>query len=602
MKKSIALILTLVLILSCFGAAFASSSPVITGEADQTVEAGTEFDALAGLTATDAEDGDLTDMITVEAMPDLTFRNGKTTPETAGEYELIYSVTDKDGNTTEAYATLTVTKKKSEEVVYKAFDFSTQEVTDNKGWEARIGEAASATASLKSGAYVIEIANPGNGDGDVQLAKAGFALKAADYKIKIWAKSTKPTYAHFIARDENAEGWATFGAVWNARIEENIAPIELNFSASGEGSTELLFNLGKITPNPDNAADTTPEDFTVTIDKIEIYEISGEEHQVPVYTADLTAGGVTVDAGDGANASVAFDGTAIVTIDNYPTEGGVWSIKANIGLGGLEIEQGQKYYYSFTLNAANGQSGEVLVESELRSWECRANFNGLGAPAGEDVVVSAVFTAEAYVTDPVIRLQIGNAPEGVTANTITIKDVVFGKVEGDKETNKTIEAFMPFGRNTANAENADYPWETFNGTDEDNERGVGTIWTENGSLFYRIDNGGTVDWHNKLICGYTGNPLVLASDSYYIVEITAKADKDVSCGVFLNPMGGWDPRFAEGMSLTQEFQTFRFATTDTFIMDMNFELLFQFGSEATANLGEVTIEFQNVTIYQMSVL
>ena len=602
MKKSIALILTLVLILSCFGAAFASSSPVITGEADQTVEAGTEFDALAGLTAADAEDGDLTDMITVEAMPDLTFRNGKTTPETAGEYELIYSVTDKDGNVAEAYATLTVTKKKSEEVVYKAFDFSTQEVTDNKGWEARIGEAASATASLKSGAYVIEIANPGNGDGDVQLAKAGFALKAADYKIKIWAKSTKPTYAHFIARDENAEGWATFGAVWNARIEENIAPIELNFSASGEGSTELLFNLGKITPNPDNAADTTPEDFTVTIDKIEIYEISGEEHQVPVYTADLTAGGVTVDAGDGANASVAFDGTAIVTIDNYPTEGGVWSIKANIGLGGLEIEQGQKYYYSFTLNAANGQSGEVLVESELRSWECRANFNGLGAPAGEDVVVSAVFTAEAYVTDPVIRLQIGNAPEGVTANTITIKDVVFGKVEGDKETNKTIEAFMPFGRNTANAENADYPWETFNGTDEDNERGVGTIWTENGSLFYRIDNGGTVDWHNKLICGYTGNPLVLASDSYYIVEITAKADKDVSCGVFLNPMGGWDPRFAEGMSLTQEFQTFRFATTDTFIMDMNFELLFQFGSEATANLGEVTIEFQNITIYQMSVL
>ena len=161
---------------------------------------------------------------------------------------------------------------------------------------------------------------------------------------------------------------------------------------------------------------------------------------------------------------------------------------------------------------------------------------------------------------------------------------------------------MAFGRNTANAENADYPWETFNGTDEDNERGVGTIWTENGSLFYRIDNGGTVDWHNKLICGYTGNPLVLASDSYYIVEITAKADKDVSCGVFLNPMGGWDPRFAEGMSLTQEFQTFRFATTDTFIMDMNFELLFQFGSEATANLGEVTIEFQNITIYQMSVL
>ena len=604
MKKysKISLILALVLFLTaCFGTAVAEA-PTITGEADQTVEAGTEFDALAGLTASDAEDGDLTAMITVESMPELTFKNGKTTPETAGDYELIYSVTDNDGNVAEAYATLTVTKKKSEEVVFKAFDFSTQTVIDNHGWEAKIGDAAKAEASLKDGAYVIDITNPGGGDGDVQLAKAGFVLKAADYKLKIWAKSTKPTYAHILARDENAEGWATFGGAFNVVIGEEVAPLELNFTSPGEGSTELLFNLGKITPNPDNAEDTTPEDFTVTIDKIEIYEISGEEHQVPAYTADLAAGGITVDAGDGAAGGVAFDGTAKVTIDSYPTDGGVWSIRADIALGDLKIVKGSKYYYSFVVNAENGLGGECLVESAARSWECRANFNGIGAAAGEDVVVSSQFTAEADVDDPVIRLQIGNAPEGVTTNAVVIKDIVFGTVEGDKETIKTIEAFMPFGRNTANAANADFPWETFNGTDEDNERGVGTIWTDNGSLFYRIDNGGTVDWHNKLICGYTGNPLTLPGDSYYIVEITAKATKDVSCGVFLNPMGGWDPRISEGMDLTTEAQTFRFATTDTFITDMDFELLFQFGSENTANAGEVTIEFQNITIYQMSIV
>ena len=604
MKKysRVSLILALVLFLtSCFGTAVAEA-PTITGEADQTVEAGTEFDALAGLTASDAEDGDLTAMITVESMPELTFKNGKTTPETAGDYELIYSVTDNDGNVAEAYATLTVTKKKSEEVVFKAFDFSTQAVTDNHGWEAKIGDAAKAEASLKDGAYVIDITNPGGGDGDVQLAKAGFTLKAADYKLKIWAKSTKPTYAHILARDEKAEEWATFGGAFNVVIGEEVTPLELNFTSPGDGSAELLFNLGKITPNPDNAEDTTPEDFTVTIDKIEIYEISGEEHQVSAYTADLASGGITVDAGDGAAASVAFDGTAKVTIDSYPTDGGVWSIKADIALGDLTIVKGNKYYYSFVVNAENGLGGECLVESAAKSWECRANFNGIGAAAGEDVVISSQFTAEADVDDPVIRLQIGNAPEGATANAVVIKDIVFGTVEGDKETIKTIEAFMPFGRNTANAANTDFPWETFNGTDEDNERGVGTIWTDNGSLFYRIDNGGTVDWHNKLICGYTGNPLTLPGDSYYIVEITAKATKDVSCGVFLNPMGGWDPRISEGMDLTTEAQTFRFATTDTFITDMDFELLFQFGSENTANAGEVTIEFQNITIYQMSVM
>ena len=584
--------------------ASADGEPTLDGVHDQSVMAGTEFDALAGITAAGGDGSDLTGMIMVESTPALDFKNGKATPENPGDYELVYSVTDNSGVTVEDYATLTVTKKTGEEVVYRTFDFSTVEVTDNHGWEAKIGEAAQAEAALKNGAYVIDIRNPGEGDGDVQLAKAGYALKAADYTIRIWAKSTKPTYAHILARNENAEGWETFGGAFNVRIEETVKPLELSFSSAGEGSAELLFNLGRITPNPDNAEDTTPTDFTVTIDKIELYEISGEEHEVPVYTADFTQGeGVTAEAGDGAGVSASFaDGKAVVTIDSYAGEGGgVWSVKANIGLGDLTIEQGQKYYYRFTINAQNGQGGETLVESAARAWECRANFNGLNAAAGEDVVVSSVFVAEADVEDPVIRLQIGNAPEGATSNVITISDVEFGKMEGDKETVKTIEAFMPFGPTTANAENAAYPWQTFNGTDEDNERGVGTIWTDNGSFFYRIDNGGTVDWHNKLICGFGGNPLTLASDSYYIVEITARADKPVSCGVFLNPMGGWDPRFSEGMDLTEEFQTFRFATTDTFIMDMDFELLFQFGSEALSKLDEVTVEFQNVTIYQMSV-
>ena len=582
----------------------AASEPVFDGVHDQSVMAGTEFDALAGITAADAEGADLTDMIMIESTPALNFKNGKATPENPGDYELVYSVTDKNGVTGEDYATLTVTKKTGEEVVYKTFDFSTAEVTDNHGWEAKIGEAAQATAALKNGAYVIDIQNPGNGDGDIQLAKAGYALKAADYKIKIWAKATKPTYAHILARNENAEGWETFGGAFNVRINETVSPLELSFSSPAEGSAELLFNLGKITPNPDNAEDTTPTDFTVTIDKIELYEISGEEHKVPVYTADFSKNeGLNAEVGDGANANVSFaDGKAVYTIENYPAEGGVWSVKANITLGDLTIEKGQKYYYSFTINAANGQGGEALVESAARSWECRANFNGLNAPAGEDTVVSSVFVAEADVSDPVIRLQIGNAPEGAAGNVITISNVEFGKMEGDKETKKTIDAFMPFGPNTANKENPACPWQTFNGTDEDNERGVGTIWTENGSFFYRIDNGGTVDWHNKLICGFGGNPLTLASDSYYIVEITAKATQPVSCGVFLNPMGGWDPRVSEGMSLTDEFQTFRFATTDTFIMDMDFELLFQFGSEALSKMDEVTVEFQNITIYQMSVL
>lgn len=443
---------------------------------------------------------------------------------------------------------------------------------------------------------MFDIASPGEGDGDIQLVKSGVELKAADYRVVIYAKSTKDTYAHILARDENAGEWSTFGGAYNVRIGQEMAPLELRFTSPGAGSAELMVNLGKITPNPDNAADTTPEDFTVTIDKIEIFEISGEETRTPAFTGSPE---LTVSAGDGAAAQA--NGNA-VEISSYPTDGGVWSIKADIALPGIAIEEGQKYYYSFRLNAQAAQGGECLVESASQADANRVHFNGLSANAGEDTEITGVFTAGKAVADPVIRLQLGNPSDRATANTIQISDVEFGKVEGDLETVKTIDAFMAFGKDSANETNTDLPWSTFNGTDEDNERGVGTIWTEGGSFFYRFDQGGTVDWHNKLMCGTNEAPLNLVSDSYYTVEITAKADKDVSCGFFLNPLGGWDPRISESMDITTQEQTFSFTTTDTFVTDMNFEMLFQFGSEQTAQLGAVTIEISNVTIYQMPVM
>ncbi len=582
-----------------------NTAPQIDGVADQTVEAGSTFDALAGVTATDAEDGDLTGRIIIDSTPSISFQNGKGTPETAGSYELTYSVTDDAGATTEAYATLTVTKKTSEPVLYKEFDFTVPQSVDAQGWEAGIGESASATGELRDGAFVFEIASPGDGDGEVQLKKSGLSLKAADYRLKVWVKSTADTYAHILARDENADGWSTFGGAYNLRITQEIAPLELYFTSPGEGSAELLINLGRITPNPDNLADTTPDNFTVTIDKIELYEISGEEYETPVYENDLSAGtetDVTVSAGDGSNAAVTMEnGAASVNIENYPTDGGVWSIKTDIALPGVSVEEGQKYYFRFKVTAESAQSGECLVESATLNDANRANFADFSIGAGEEKIVSGTFTAGSTVSDPVIRLQIGNPSDGVSANKLVIDDISFGKMEGDLETKKTIYSFSPYGKGTANETNPDYPWLTFNGTDEDNDLGVGTIWSENGSLFYRIDQGGITDWHNKLVCGYTENPLTLEADSYYTVELTVKATENVSCGFFLNPLGTWDPRVSEGMDITTEEQTFTFTTTDTFLTDMGFEMLLQFGSDATASLGEVTIEFSNIRIMQMKV-
>lgn len=605
--KVFASLLSLSLVLSMVGCSSGgeNAEPEITGASDKTVEAGSEINVLEGITASDAEDGDITEKIVIESTPELDFKNGKATPDKAGDYELTYTVTDKGGASAQAYATLTVTRQTGEAVVYKEFDFSTEQAVDAKGWTVNIAEGASATGELKQGAYVFDIVSPGEGDGDIQLVKSGMALKAADYKVKVWAKATENTYAHLLARDENASEWATFGGEFNMVIGQEITPLELNFTMEEDGSAELMLNLGKITPNPDNPSDTTPENFTVTIDKIEIYEISGTEMREPVFTNDFASAGeeaVVVSAGDGASAEASVEGEAAkIHIGAYPTEGGVWSIKADIALPEITIESGQKYYYGFKMTSENAQSGECLVESASQSDANRVHFNGLSVNAGEETEITGVFTADSAVEDPVIRLQIGSPADAVTANDITIDDVVFGKVEGDLETVKTIDAFTAYGVGSANENNPDYPWSTFNGTDEDNDRGVGTIWNENGSFFYRIDQGGTTDWMNKLICGYGENPLVLEADSYYTVEITAKADKDVSCGFYLNTLGGWDPRLSEKMDITTQEQTFSYATTDTLIMDMDFEMLFQFGSEETAQLGDVTIEISDITIYQMRV-
>ena len=99
MRNKLRMILAL-LLAACMmlpALSLAEGDPTLDGVRDQSVMAGTEFDALAGITAADAEGNDLTNMIMIESLPALNFRNGKATPENPGDYELVYSVTDDNG-------------------------------------------------------------------------------------------------------------------------------------------------------------------------------------------------------------------------------------------------------------------------------------------------------------------------------------------------------------------------------------------------------------------------------------------------------------------------------------------------------------------------
>ncbi|MCX0402263.1 immunoglobulin-like domain-containing protein, partial [Clostridium perfringens] len=76
-----------------------NDAPVISGTDNISIKEGDAFDPMAGVTATDTEDGNVTDKIKVEGSVDV---------NKPGKYELTYTVTDSDGNTTTVKRVVTV--------------------------------------------------------------------------------------------------------------------------------------------------------------------------------------------------------------------------------------------------------------------------------------------------------------------------------------------------------------------------------------------------------------------------------------------------------------------------------------------------------------
>lgn len=75
------------------------TAPVITGVVSKSILQNSKFIPIEGITATDAEDGDLTDEIKI---------SGSVKTYTVGDYPLTYSVTDSHGNTTSVECIITV--------------------------------------------------------------------------------------------------------------------------------------------------------------------------------------------------------------------------------------------------------------------------------------------------------------------------------------------------------------------------------------------------------------------------------------------------------------------------------------------------------------
>lgn len=145
-----------------------------TGLEEQTVIRGDEIDLLAGITAHDKKDGDITSRIEIED-------DGGFTSELAGGYEVVYSVTNSRG--IKDTKTKLFTVKIGHNVANGNFDFL------EYGWTLDTPGGA-ATVNYTNGKAVVRISNPGTSWWSVQLYQNNIIFEAGKtYCLTVKASS-----------------------------------------------------------------------------------------------------------------------------------------------------------------------------------------------------------------------------------------------------------------------------------------------------------------------------------------------------------------------------------------------------------------------------
>ncbi len=589
-------------------------APVINGVKDSTtISLGETFDALAGITASDDVDGDLTSAITVTSMPELTFTDGKATPSMKGAYEITYSVKDKAGNETEEYCTLTVTSKVGTASDYHVFDFSSYDTAEVPTFlnVALYHEAAQANFEKVDGALRLNVLDTG--------ASAGAAVNSvfvhnnlltnvgSSYKINLYMKSSAPVWFNMIA-NHSAAGWAPLGSSnWNFNIPgtDVYTKYTISFDAPAaapadyEGETpynqvQFFLELGNY--NVDGIG-VNPTNFTVDILKIEFYEIVGTEYLESINKiTEFNASNADVLTVAPAAANTTYEGgKASYNVTSFVEGAQGWEIHLRAKLG-VAFETGKKYTIRYKLNADAEivAGGGICVEDIVNEWQQRAKFVASPVFAVGEGVYEFTFEAEADLTaeNSIITWYLKEAPVGQNTATLVLSELEVFEVKGNKTQDKINYHFYPTDDGIE--------WTCWNDTDDDlGQNGLGSMYYKDGSLFYYIDTISGVDYGNKIF----NKSLMFEADCLYKIEVTVKANKNATCWFILNPPTSYDPIISEVFDVTTEAQTFTFATTSEFVVEKDLQLIFSFGSSyntAGQVEGGLLVEFSSIKVIKLS--
>ena len=404
------------------------------------------------------------------------------------------------------------------------------------------------------------------------LVKSGIDLeKDVKYRISVDVEAQKDIDNFEVCYNSGDEEKG-IGALYSQSVKANTKKnIELIVTPDkNKDNLVLLFQLGK-----QNVAKSSN---VVTVSNLKVEQVVTEDEAVVEnYTFAAATLGNHFWNDTVGTFEASTDGTkAVMNVTKGNTVDHCWEIWAVLGLG-QKLDAGRTYKFSVDVKSSINVTG---VEALLRTFNEEDTKGGaynveLAANQTKKVEFEVKLTED--MANPGITFQLGNIKEAGQLEFSNLSVVALG------------------GSKTVTTEGYTCTPEGF-GTYNDPATAEGSLYTENGKLVYEMTKIGLTDWFNKMYI----SRLTLEADKIYTIEIKGKADKNITCAFFLNPVGKWDPRVTEEMAFGTQTKTFEFVTPK-FTADMDFEVLFQFGSDVNAALGGAKIEIESIVIYSQDV-
>lgn len=534
-----------------------TTAPTINGASDLTIETGSAFDPLSGVSAFDIVDGDI-------ALDASNYTSDVDTA-TPGEYTVTYTVSDEAGN--EATLTITITVvslifNDTSDITDGTFDTTTTigaevqgteaegypDITDPNIWYYYLADwdGASATVSVVDQAAVLDVTAPGNSSWGVMLKQKALTLVTGEtYKLTFTASAS-------VDRDIDVE---VLGNVQTFSLTSTGTSYSMMFTWEGENMTDavVVFMVGNTAAYAAGAVTIDDVVFSQLEQDALVENSSFDQTGWTVWSQDWDGGQGIPNVTYGINAGV-FE----VTTDLFGDAN--WAIQ--LLQENLVLEAGKTYRVTFDAMADTVRYINVKM------------IDGNGAEFADTILLTDTmttytfeFTYDGTSTVGKLDFELGfidpDTEDGIvpTVGTVSFDNIMVEEVDSDvivAETNQVING--SFDELIA--------WGYYI-----NEAAAATIETVDGQLVVTITNVGTAFWNIQIL----QENIELVEGATYTVVFYAMSDvaRDMSF-VLIDANSA---EYRETFDLTTEMAVY----TYTFVYD------------GTATSGKVDFELGNIS-------